>query len=121
MATNNNSSGSEARMAENEATFRDANEQIQRRARALEFDEAIPFLCECGEPTCQEIIPLTLDEYEAARAESTTFFVVPGHEKVAGPSAEIVDRSGNYLVIDKDGIAAEIAERRDPRQQASER
>jgi hypothetical protein len=119
MSTNN--STSEARMAENEATFRDANEQIQRRARPLDFDERIPFLCECGEPTCQEIIRLTLDEYEGARAESTTFFVVPGHEKAAAPSADVVERSDNYLVIDKDGVAGEIAERRDPRQRASER
>jgi hypothetical protein len=119
MSTNDKTS--EARMAENEATFRDANEQIQRRARALDFDERIPFLCECGEPTCQEILRLTLEEYEGARAESTTFFVVPGHEKAGGPSADVVERGANYLVIDKDGVAAEVAERRDPRQQASER
>jgi hypothetical protein len=110
-----------ARMAENEATFRDANEQIQRRARELEFDERVPFLCECGEPGCHEIVRLTLVEYERARAEGARFFVVPGHEVVAGPSVEIVERKDNHLVIQKDGIAAEVAERRDPRQHAAGR
>jgi len=108
-------------MAENEATFRDANEQIQLRARELNFDERVPFICECGEPSCKEIIRLTLEEYEQARAEGTRFFVVPGHEVNAGPGVEIVVRSDDHLVIEKDGVAGEVAERRDPRQQAAGR
>ena len=109
---------SEARMAENEATFRDANEQIMKRAREYEFSDRVPFLCECGEPTCREILRLTLEQYEEVRRAGTRFLLVPGHEAVVDPSATIVNRTKEYVVIEKAGIAGEIAERRDPRQKA---
>jgi hypothetical protein len=108
----------EARMAENEAIFRDANEQIQSRARELEFDERVPFLCECGEPHCHEILRLTPEEYEDVRRGSTRFVLIPGHEVAAAPSARVVERNPDYVVIEKAGIAGEVAERRDPRQRA---
>jgi hypothetical protein len=108
----------EARLAENEATFRDANEQIMKRAREYEFSDRVPFLCECGEPKCREILRLTLEEYEDVRSTGTRFFLVPGHEGVVDPSATIVSRTKEYVVIEKAGIAGEVAERRDPRQKA---
>jgi hypothetical protein len=108
----------EARMAENEATFRDANEQIMKRAREYEFADRVPFLCECGEPRCHEILRLTLAQYEEVRSAGTTFFLVPGHEVVVDPSATVVNRTEEYVVIEKTGIAGEVAERRDPRQKA---
>jgi hypothetical protein len=108
----------EAWMAENEATFRDANEQIMKRAREYEFSDPVPFLCECGEPSCREILRLTLEEYEDVRSAGTRFFLVPGHEAVVDPSATIVNRTEDYVVIEKAGTAGEVAERRDPRQKA---
>jgi hypothetical protein len=110
--------GTEARLAENEATFRDANEQIMKRAREYEFPDRVPFLCECGEPSCHEILRLTLEQYEEVRSAGTRFFLVPGHEAAVDPSATIVNRTKEYVVIEKAGIAGEVAERRDPRQKA---
>jgi hypothetical protein len=109
--------GVQKRMAENEATFRDANEQIQRRARELGFEDAVPFLCECGKPECREVLRLRLDEYESVRSEPAHFFVVPGHE-LSEPEGSLVERRDGYVVIEKTGIAGEVAERRDPRQKA---
>jgi hypothetical protein len=108
----------EARLAENEATFRDANEQIMKRAREYEISDRVPFLCECGEPRCQQILRLTLEQYEEVRSEGTRFLLVPGHEAAVDPSATIVNRTEDYVVIEKAGIAGEVAERRDPRQKA---
>jgi len=45
----------------------------------VEEDMGIPFICECADPACREIIRLNQDEYEAVRAESRHFFNVPGH------------------------------------------
>lgn len=103
-------------MAENEAIFRDANEQIERRARELDFPEAVPFICECGQPECRQLVRLMLDDYEAVRADSKHFFVLPGHDSAAGQSARVVGRHDTYLVLEKTGIAGEVASRRDPRQ-----
>jgi hypothetical protein len=106
------------RVAENEATFRQANEEIVASARELEFPPPVPFICECGEPGCREIVQLTYREYEAVRAEPTHFFVVGGHERVAGPAGDVVDRNDRYVVVKKLGAGAEVAEAEDPRTSA---
>jgi hypothetical protein len=112
---------SEERLAENEAIFREANERIEARARELEFQERVPFLCECGEPKCREILRLELDEYEAVRRTGTNFFVVPGHESVAGPAGRVTERHDRYVVLEKVGRAGEVAEQRNPRQPSHRR
>jgi hypothetical protein len=104
-------------MAANEATFREANERIQGRARELEFPDPVPFLCECGEPNCREIVRLTLEEYEGVRrGGGACFFVVPGHEQVAGPNGRVCEHHDQFVVVEKVGKAAEVAVERDPRQ-----
>jgi hypothetical protein len=109
--------GSAERIAANEATFRDANEWIEERARQLDFESPVPFLCECGEPQCREILRLTLSEYEAVRrAGGNRFFVVPGHERVAGASGVVHERNDTFFVVEKVGRAGEVAEERDPRE-----
>jgi hypothetical protein len=104
-----------ARMAENEARFRAANEEIRESADELEFGEPIPFICECGEPACREILRLSARDYEAVRSEATHFFVVPGHEQVAGSAGRVVSRQTEYVVVEKVGEAAEVARELDPR------
>jgi hypothetical protein len=103
------------RMAENEATFREANEGIETRARELEFSHPIPFLCECGDPECHDIVTVPIEDYEAVRRVATHFLVVPGHERVAVPAGRVVARFDGHVVVEKLGEAAEIAERRDER------
>jgi hypothetical protein len=91
------------RVAENEAAFRDANERIQARARELEFEHTVPFLCECGNPRCHEIVRLELDAYDAVRSTPKRFFVFPGHESVAGATGRVVDRGDGFVVVEKVG------------------
>jgi hypothetical protein len=105
-------------MAENEATFRDANEQIQARALELEFPTPVPFLCECGEPDCHEIVSLSLDAYAEVRSEPAHFLVAPGHEDEAGSGSRVVAARDGHFVVEKVGVAGEVAERRDPRERA---
>jgi hypothetical protein len=105
-------------MAGNEAIFRDANEEIEGRARELEFPGRVPFICECGDPSCRVIVGLAYDEYEAVRAEPTHFFVVPGHEGVAGSSGTTVRRAERFVVVEKTGIAGDVAAERDRRSSA---
>jgi hypothetical protein len=106
----------EERMAANEATFREANERIQERARELDFDAPVPFLCECGEAECREILRLTLGEYERVREDSTSFFVLPAHESVAASAGRVRERHDRFVVVEKTGVAGEVADERDPRQ-----
>jgi hypothetical protein len=57
------------------------NEHIAAVARLNRFDRqiAVPFICECSEHRCEELIRLTLGEFHAARIESD-YLVAPGHQ-----------------------------------------
>ena len=107
---------SAARIAENESIFRDANERIQERARELEFAPPVPFLCECGEPRCRELVRLPLDEYERVRRDGSCFLVLPGHDEASKTAGRIVERHDTSVVVEKTGVAGDVAQRRDPRQ-----
>jgi hypothetical protein len=100
-----------ARMARNDAIFRDANERI--RAAAEDHDLAqgpIPFICECADPGCHALVRLTLTDYRQLRENPRYFVNVRGHE--AGKSnVEVVAQGDGFVVIEKLGEAGEIAER----------
>jgi hypothetical protein len=102
-------------VARNDAVFRAANERIRSAAAGLQAAEPLPFICECADPACRELIPLSREEYENLRRHSTRFAVAPGHEGGADSAARIVARGDRYVVVEKTGNAAEVAEALDPR------
>ena len=62
---------------------------------------------------CVEPVSLTTKEYEGIRANSNSFFVIPGHET---PMVDqVIERAESYLVVRKRGVGAEVAEELDPR------
>lgn len=106
------------RVARNDATFRDANERINAIATSFEHDEheLLPFLCECADMTCTEVVQLTEDEYEAVRADPTHFINVEGHAVNGRGWARVVQAYDRYTVVEKIGEAGAIAVELDPRQ-----
>ena len=48
-----------ARVAMNQARFREANEEIEPRA-VIAGVETVPFICECADPNCTKIIRVTI-------------------------------------------------------------
>lgn len=102
----------ERKRAENEAMCREANERIE--AAAIELDpplERVPFLCECDDITCHELIPLTSEEYERVRTDGSVFVVVTGHSR----GHSILEERDTYAVIRKTGGEAAVARALDPR------
>jgi hypothetical protein len=100
------------RIARNETSYRDVNEAIES-GRADDNDRPRPYMCECGLLECNQLIELTVAEYEAVRAEPQRFFMAAGHEI---PDVEhIVERHERFVVAEKDRLGAEIAEEQDPR------
>ena len=100
----------ERRRARNEVVFRSANERIAGKASALGAgDEPVPFLCECPEQTCTELVFLRLEEYAEIRANPRQFLAKPGHE---GPASGVfaVRSADTYCVFEKTGVGGEIAE-----------
>jgi hypothetical protein len=105
----------EERIARNNATFRDANEHISAAAGAYGIDAPVPFICECADARCSEIVRMTREEYEEVRAGSRHFLNVPGHQSAGGGAAEIVAERNGYVIVEKLGRAGEIVEALDER------
>jgi hypothetical protein len=111
-------SARDERLAGNEALFREVNERVAEVAtHYIEVEahtEQVDFACECGRADCAEPIRMTLAEYEAIRAESTHFGIVPDHQ---APEIEsVIRRFPTYWVVEKrEQDAEEVARETDPR------
>jgi hypothetical protein len=101
------------RAAANEATIRDVNEGIERGQWPGEEDTPVGFRCECAQLGCNQLIELTVREYEELRANPRHFVLVPGHQL---PGVEtVVEQASGYVIVEKRDQAGEVAERSDPR------
>lgn len=80
--------GSAARHSETRAR----NVRIAYTARQHRFDPAVPvpFICECSDDRCDELIRLTLTEYTEAR-DASDFLVAPGHQVADADIARVKD------------------------------
>jgi hypothetical protein len=78
-----------------EFIFRQANERIRQAAEEQDLDIPVPFICECPNPRCSQIILIPLDEYRAIRADPARFINKTGHE-----SAGVLARHDQYVVVD---------------------
>lgn len=57
------------------------NERIADAARSHRFDHtiAVPFICECSEERCEQLVRLTLVEYARVR-DACDHLTAPGHQ-----------------------------------------
>ena|ERR1700744_3747306 len=101
----------EERVARNELAFRQANETLRGVFESVaaegEDAEAFPFLCECGERECTDVVSISLETYAGVRAEPTHFVIIAGHKQL--DSERIVATGEGWEVVEKNGIAGEIA------------
>jgi hypothetical protein len=98
------------RIARNDAIFRNANEGISEAAEAVEMEDRVPFICECADPACREIVQLSMPEYRKIREDPRLFLNVPGHEASAQGWGQVVETHGRYVAVAKVGPAGEVAE-----------
>jgi hypothetical protein len=105
------------RKALNEGVFRTANEKLERAATELDLvdaDSLIPFLCECPQQECREIVLLTLSEYEDVRSSGRGGLAALGHED---PSIEhVVAQNERFVTTEKFGEAGDVHAEADPRE-----
>lgn len=99
--------------AANEATIRDVNEGIERGQWPGEEDTPVGFRCECARLGCNQLVELSVREYEEIRSNPRRFVLAPGHEF---PDVEtVVETGARYIIVEKRDLAGEVAERHDPR------
>jgi hypothetical protein len=101
------------RIARNEVSYRAVNEAIESGRKGEPEDAPRPYMCECGLLECNDLVELTVAEYEQVRANPRRFFMVDGHEI---PEVEhVIERRPRYTVAEKENHEARIAETHDPR------
>lgn len=98
------------RGAKNEALYREVNERIYELMESFRVvaDELVGFLCECGSPSCDATVSLSVEEYREVRSDGRHFALVPGH---ANPALErVVRQTDRYAVVEKEGETGALVE-----------
>ena len=105
----------EQKLAQNEALFRTVNETIEKTAVENRYKggDLHSLVCECSNPECGELIPLSLTQYEDVRRDPNRFLIKTGHDNQE--IENVVERFDDYVVIEKLGRGREEAEDTDPR------
>lgn len=101
------------RIVRNDAIFREANEGIRDAAEEVESregDDLIPFICECADPNCREIVRMTLAQYRDMRSDPRHFLNVPGHDASAHGWVAVIASHDGHVIVEKLGPAGELAE-----------
>ena len=106
-----------ARLARNEAVFRDLNEEIEQLSDRWEVrsdGREIAFVCECCSLECAEKVSLEREAYERVRENGARFVIGPEHHD---PELEdVVERHPAHWIVQKhEGAPADRARRSDPR------
>lgn len=100
------------RVARNDAIFRDANERIREAAEEHgPVGAPVPFICECADPGCRELVPMTLDAYRSIRSHPAHFLNARGHDAAAHGWVKVVAARDTYVVVEKIGEARVVAEK----------
>jgi hypothetical protein len=100
------------RIAATQTVFREANERIEAAADEMGLAGPIPFICECADANCLAIVRLTMVQYEDVRQHPRRFFTITDHEAdaVAAGASEVAVASLHHVLVDKIGLAGELAE-----------
>ena len=93
----------ENRLERNQEAFRSANERLgDLVADRVGNEQTIPFLCECPDDECMDIVSVTLREYEDVHSHPQRFLVVSGHP--TAPSERIFDDRDGYWIVEKGDV-----------------
>ncbi len=104
----------EARGARTQSLFRDVNERV--RAINEGFSSVLPhgdWVCECADDACTERIAVSWEEYESVRADPKRFVVTPEH--VYEEIEDVIEQNERFWIVEKRGLAGEMAAQVDPR------
>ena len=99
----------EARVGRNQAMFRAVNEGMRELNEGFaSITEEYSIVCECADLGCTESVLIRRSEYVAVRGNPRQFVVIRAH--VLPDVERVVSESNGYLVVEKFGEAAVVAE-----------
>ena len=77
--------------------FRAANESLRDRLVGLEANGRTPFICECDDADCMQVVDVPLTVYEQARTDGR-FLLRPGHGNAE--RERVVDGGADYILTE---------------------
>jgi hypothetical protein len=103
----------ERKRAQNEVAFREVNEDINAIIDGHGADlPAAPFVCECGDRACRRLINVPMSTYREVRKSPRRFFYDLVHDGQTDEETSTIETHDRFLVVEKSGVAGEIAEAR---------
>jgi hypothetical protein len=90
----------EERLAENQRTFRRANERLEELVDDRSDGYRVPFLCECADRSCLGRIEMTASDYYAIHLDRSQYIVLDGHLTISGE--RVVEQVDGYQIVSKD-------------------
>jgi hypothetical protein len=107
-------SSREERMALNEAASREINEEIEQAHQGDPPGRRMRIACECALKACDEVIEITMAEYQDVRSDPRQFAIVPEH--FIGDIERIVFENERFAIVAKRaGTPADVVTETDPR------
>jgi hypothetical protein len=106
---------SSTRAAENQSSYRSANERIKELNQVFDEVASLPgeWICECADTECTRRVSATLQEYQSVRSNPRTFLVYPGH--IYSQVEVVVSENERFTIVEKIGEAGIVAEQLAPR------
>jgi hypothetical protein len=105
-------------IAADQSASRSANERMRQLvlSQRFELDQRAPFVCECPDRGCREIVMLSLVDYERVRQHPSRFLLMAGHEDAEAPWERVIEVENGCAIVEKVGLAGVEAARLNPRQ-----
>jgi hypothetical protein len=101
----------EEKRAENQTAFREANERIREAVATPDVVlPVVPFVCECGDPSCRRLLNVPLAVYARVRESPLRFLHATEHVS-DGTSGTVVETLEGFAIVEKSGLSAEVVER----------
>jgi hypothetical protein len=84
---------------------RDLNERLRRIVAEHRFEatQRVPFLCECDDRNCREIVMLSLIDFDLVREHPGRFLLAAGHVDAEAADERILEAENGYAIIERVG------------------
>jgi hypothetical protein len=84
-------------LAENQQTFRRANERFEELVDIRSEGSKLPFVCECADAFCLGRIELSASDYYAIHLDRSQYIILNDHSRIAGQ--RIVEQVDGFQVV----------------------
>ena len=87
------------RLAENQRTFRRANERLEELVEDRSDGYNLPFLCECADKSCLGRVELTASDYYAIHLDRSQYIILDDHLTIRGE--RLVEQVDGFQIVSK--------------------